>query len=67
MLFTINVDVVLFDLTTFRVEITREDMDELRRFGYIQFTVGLKMESLEKECRRIFIAFYLDQKGVSFI
>ncbi|WP_430818053.1 IS1634 family transposase, partial [Carboxylicivirga marina] len=33
-LFNINVDVVLYDLTTLRFESTRTDLGELRQFGY---------------------------------
>jgi len=33
-LFTLSVDVVLYDLTTLRIESTRTDLDTLRRFEY---------------------------------
>lgn len=55
-LFTINVDVVLYDLTTLRFESTREDMDDLRRFGY--------SKEMRSDCTQIVLGLLTDTNGV---
>lgn len=55
-LFTINVDVVLYDLTTLRFESTREDMDELRRFGY--------SKEMRTDCTQVVLGLLTDINGI---
>ena len=55
-LFTINVDVVLYDLTTLRFESTREDMDELRRFGY--------SKEMRTDCTQVVLGLLTDTNGI---
>ena len=55
-LFTINVDVVLYDLTTLRFESTREDLDELRRFGY--------SKEMRTDCTQIVLGLLTDINGI---
>jgi transposase len=55
-LFTINVDVVLYDLTTLRFESTREDLDELRRFGY--------SKEMRTDCTQVVLGLLTDIDGI---
>ncbi len=55
-LFTINVDVVLYDLITLRFESTREDMDELRRFGY--------SKEMRTDCTQVVLGLLTDTNGI---
>ncbi len=55
-LFTINVDVVLYDLTTLRFESTREDLDELRRFGY--------SKEMRTDCTQVVLGLLTDTNGI---
>lgn len=55
-LFTINVDVVLYDLTTLRFESTREDMGELRRFGY--------SKEMRSDCTQVVLGLLTDTDGI---
>lgn len=55
-LFTINVDVVLYDLTTLRFESTREDMDDLRRFGY--------SKEMRTDCTQVVLGLLTDTNGI---
>jgi len=55
-LFTLNVDVVLYDLTTLRFESTREDLDELRRFGY--------SKEMRTDCTQIVLGLLTDTNGI---
>jgi len=55
-LFTINVDVVLYDLTTLRFESTREDLDELRRFGY--------SKEMRSDCTQVVLGLLTDTNGI---
>jgi len=55
-LFTINVDVVLYDLTTLRFESTREDMGELRRFGY--------SKEMRTDCTQVVLGLLTDTDGI---
>ena len=55
-LFTINVDVVLYDLTTLRFESTREDMGELRRFGY--------SKEMRTDCTQVVLGLLTDTEGI---
>jgi transposase len=55
-LFSVDVDVVLYDLTTLRFESIREDMGELRRFGF----------SKEKrtDCTQVVLGLMVDTDGI---
>ena len=55
-LFTINVDVVLYDLTTLRFESTKEDLDELRRFGY--------SKEMRSDCTQVVLGLLTDTNGI---
>lgn len=55
-LFTLNVDVVLYDLTTLRFESTREDLDDLRRFGY--------SKEMRTDCTQIVLGLLTDTNGI---
>jgi transposase len=55
-LFTINVDVVLYDLTTLRFESTREDLGELRKFGY--------SKEMRTDCTQVVLGLLTDTEGV---
>lgn len=55
-LFSIQVDVVLYDLTTLRFESTREDLDELRRFGY--------SKEMRTDCTQIVLGLLTDTDGI---
>ena len=55
-LFTINVDVVLYDLTTLRFESTREDMGELRKFGY--------SKEMRTDCTQVVLGLLTDTDGI---
>lgn len=55
-LFNINVDVVLYDLTTLRFESTREDMDTLRRFGY--------SKEMRTDCTQVVLGLLTDTDGI---
>jgi transposase len=55
-LFSINVDVVLYDLTTLRFESTREDLDELRRFGY--------SKEMRTDCTQVVLGLLTDINGI---
>jgi transposase len=55
-LFTINVDVVLYDLTTLRFESTREDIGELRRFGY--------SKEMRTDCTQVVLGLLTDTDGI---
>jgi transposase len=54
--FTINVDVVLYDLTTLRFESTREDLDQLRRFGY--------SKEMRTDCTQVVLGLLTDINGI---
>ncbi|HCI55354.1 MAG TPA: IS1634 family transposase [Bacteroidales bacterium] len=55
-LFTINIDVVLYDLTTLRFESSREDLGELRRFGY--------SKEMRTDCTQIVLGLLTDTDGI---
>lgn len=55
-LFNINVDVVLYDLTTLRFESTREDLDNLRRFGY--------SKEMRIDCTQVVLGLLTDTDGI---
>jgi len=55
-LFTINVDVVLYDLTTLRFESTREDLGELRKFGY--------SKEMRTDCTQVVLGLLTDTDGI---
>lgn len=55
-LFTINVDVVLYDLTTLRFESTREDLGELRKFGY--------SKEMRTDCTQVVLGLLTDTEGI---
>jgi Transposase DDE domain len=52
----LSVDVVLYDLTTLRFESTREDLDNLRRFGYSKENRG--------DCTQVVLGLLLDTEGI---
>jgi transposase len=51
-----SVDVVLYDLTTLRFESTREDIGELRRFGY--------SKEMRSDCTQIILGLLVDEHGL---
>ena len=51
-----NIDVVLYDLTTLRFESTREDLGELRRFGY--------SKEMRSDCTQVVLGLLLDTEGI---
>lgn len=55
-LFSLSVDVVLYDLTTLRFESTRLDLDTLRRFGY--------SKEKRSDCTQIVLGLLTDAQGV---
>lgn len=55
-LFSINVDIVLYDLTTLRFESTREDLGELRKFGY--------SKEMRTDCTQIVFGLLTDTDGI---
>ncbi len=55
-LLTLSVDVVLYDLTTLRFESTREDLGELRRFGY--------SKEMRSDCTQIILGLLVDTDGI---
>jgi len=50
------VDVVLYDLTTLRFESTREDLGELRRFGY--------SKEMRSDCTQVVLGLLVDPEGI---
>ncbi len=55
-LFSINIDIVLYDLTTLRFESTREDLGELRRFGY--------SKEMRTDCTQVVFGLLTDTNGI---
>lgn len=55
-LLTLGVDVVLYDLTTLRFESTREDLGELRRFGY--------SKEMRSDCTQVILGLLVDTNGI---
>ena len=54
--FNINVDVVLYDLTTLRFESTRTDLGELRQFGY--------SKEMRTDCTQVVLGLLTDTEGI---
>jgi len=55
-LFSMQTDVVLYDLTTLRFESTREDTDSLRRFGY--------SKEHRHDCTQVVLGLLTDTDGI---
>jgi hypothetical protein len=55
-LLNMSVDVVLYDLTTLRFESTREDLGELRRFGY--------SKEMRSDCTQVVLGLLVDTEGI---
>jgi transposase len=55
-LFSINVDIVLYDLTTLRFESTRTDLGELRQFGY--------SKEMRTDCTQVVFGLLTDTDGI---
>lgn len=55
-LFSINVDIVLYDLTTLRFESTREDLGSLRKFGY--------SKEMRTDCTQVVFGLLTDTDGI---
>ena len=55
-LFSINIDIVLYDLTTLRFESTREDLGELRKFGY--------SKEMRTDCTQVVFGLLTDTDGL---
>lgn len=55
-LFTSEVDVVLYDLTTIRFESTRVDLDHYRRFGY--------SKEMRSDCTQVILGLLTDTDGI---
>ena len=55
-LLNMSVDVVLYDLTTLRFESTREDIGELRRFGY--------SKEMRSDCTQVVLGLLADTDGI---
>jgi transposase len=55
-LLNMSVDVVLYDLTTLRFESTREDLGELRRFGY--------SKEMRSDCTQVVLGLLVDTDGI---
>lgn len=55
-LFNIQVDVVLYDLTTLRFESTRTDLGELRQFGY--------SKEMRSDCTQVVLGLLVDIEGI---
>lgn len=53
---TLLVDVVLYDLTTLRFESTREDLGDLRRFGY--------SKEMRSDCTQVVLGLLVDTDGI---
>jgi transposase len=53
---TLSVDVVLYDLTTLRFESTREDLGQLRRFGY--------SKEMRSDCTQVILGLLVDTDGI---
>jgi transposase len=55
-LFSMSVDIVLYDLTTLRFESTREDLGELRKFGY--------SKEMRSDCTQVVFGLLTDTDGI---
>lgn len=55
-LLDLKVDVVLYDLTTLRFESTREDLGELRKFGY--------SKEMRSDCTQIVLGLLVNPDGI---
>lgn len=55
-LFTSEIDVVLYDLTTIRFESTRLDLDSYRRFGY--------SKEMRSDCTQVVLGLLTDTDGI---
>lgn len=55
-LLNMSVDVVLYDLTTLRFESVREDLGELRRFGY--------SKEMRSDCTQVVLGLLIDTDGI---
>lgn len=55
-LLNLTVDVVLYDLTTLRFESTREDLGDLRRFGY--------SKEMRSDCTQVILGLLIDTDGI---
>lgn len=55
-LFSINVDIVLYDLTTLRFESTRTDLGKLRQFGY--------SKEMRTDCTQVVFGLLTDTDGI---
>jgi transposase len=55
-LFSIQVDVVLYDLTTLRFESTREDLGDLRKYGY--------SKEMRTDCTQVVFGLLTDTDGM---
>ena len=55
-LFTAEIDVVLYDLTTIRFESTRLDLDSYRRFGY--------SKEMRSDCTQVVLGLLTDTDGI---
>ena len=55
-LFSMQVDVVLYDLTTLRFESIREDLDQNRRFGY--------SKEKRSDCTQVVLGLLTDTNGI---
>jgi len=55
-LFSISVDVVLYDLTTLRFESTRTDLGDLRQFGY--------SKEMRSDCTQVVLGLLTDTQGI---
>jgi transposase len=55
-LFSMQVDVVLYDLTTLRFESIREDLDQYRRFGY--------SKEKRSDCTQVVLGLLTDTNGI---
>lgn len=55
-LLTLGVDVVLYDLTTLRFESSREDLGELRRFGF--------SKEMRSDCTQVVLGLLVDTDGI---
>jgi len=55
-LFNLEVDVVLYDLTTLRFESTRTDLGKLRKFGY--------SKEMRSDCTQVVLGLLTDLEGI---
>ncbi len=55
-LFSINIDVILYDLTTLRFESTRTDLGGLRQFGY--------SKEMRTDCTQVVLGLLTDTQGI---